>query len=180
MRLGVVFAGGQARRFGTDKALAVIDGEPMLARVLARLRPQVDALAVIGRRWPGCDMIEDRPPGGHGPLAALAGGLAHAAAQGYAELLTSGCDLPDLPLDLVDRLAPAPAVVAGQPLLGLWPAALGPALERYLHSTDRRAMRGWIAVIGAREIPFPGALANINEPADLTAYLTSADRRSSR
>jgi molybdopterin-guanine dinucleotide biosynthesis protein A len=159
-----------ARRFGGDKAAALVDGIALIERVAARLAAQCGTVVVVGRAWPGLSTIPDAPCPGLGPLGALAGALVHAGAHGYDEVLTSGCDLPDLPADLAEMLMPAPAVLAGQPLLGLWPAALGPELLAHLANVDDRSMRGWIAAAGARRVPFAGTVANINTPADLAAF----------
>lgn len=178
MKLGAVFAGGQARRFGADKALAELNGRPLLSHVIDRLKPQVDRLVVVGRNWPGCVMLHDRPEGGLGPLAALAAALAHASDQGGTDVLTSGCDLPDLPHDLAERLGAGPAVVAGQPLLGLWPAALLPTLDDHLRA-GHRSMRSWIEATPTREVAIGRPVTNINRPADLAAFRLSAGPRSS-
>jgi molybdopterin-guanine dinucleotide biosynthesis protein A len=175
MILGAIFAGGQARRFGSDKAQALFAGRALLDHVADRLRPQCDALVVVGRAWPGLVQVMDRPAPGLGPLAALAGALDHAMRGGYEAVLTSGCDLPDLPIDLRARLSPGPAVVIGQPLLGLWPAALADALLDHLRITDDRAMRGWIAASGARPVTIDGTIANINRVADLDALHVRRD-----
>ena len=171
MILGAIFGGGQARRFGTDKAAVKIGGVALLNHVANRLGPQCDRLVVVGRDWPGMDRIEDRPTCGLGPLGALAGALVHARAQGFATVLTSGCDLPDIPTDLCARLWPGPAIVAGQPLLGLWPADLAAPLLDYLAATDRRAMHGWVRTSGARTVEVDRSIANINTHEDLTTYL---------
>ena len=172
--LGAIFAGGASRRFGSDKAVALLEGRALLDHVADALRSQCDAMVVVGRDWPGLARIDDRPRPDLGPLGALAGALVHAAETGFDHVLTSGCDLPDLPPDLVARLAPAPAVVRGQPLLGLWPSKLATALLAYLDRTEDRSMRGWIAAAEAasRDV---GVIANINRPADLDAL--SAVRR---
>ena len=185
MILGAIFGGGQARRFGADKAAATIDGVALLDRVADRLRPQCDGLAVVGRDWPGLDRIEDCPAPGLGPLGALAGALAHARAGGFDAVLTSGCDLPDIPHDLRARLSPGPAVIAGQPLLGLWPAELADRLLAFLAASDRRAMQAWVDASGARRIDAGQAIANINTRDDLARYQAQdgaigAGRRSSR
>lgn len=175
MRLGAIFAGGQARRFGSDKAAAEIGGMALIDHVAARLRPQVDRLVVIGRTWPGLESVADIPSPGLGPLGALAGALAYAGQAGFGDVLTSGCDLPDLPPDLAERLAPGPAVVAGQPLLGLWPAALAGELHEHLQRDGDRAMRSWIAQARARRIALDRPLANINTREELAAYLAAGD-----
>lgn len=169
--LGAIFAGGAARRFGSDKAAAEIDGVAMIDRVAARLGAQCDVLVVVGREWRGLQSVPDAPQPGLGPLGALAGALEYARVAGHEAVLTSGCDLPDLPLDLAERLRPGPAVVQGQPLLGLWPAALAPALIAWLASGEDRAMRSWIANVGARHVPLPLEPSNINRIEDLERFI---------
>ena len=44
--VGVVLAGGRSRRMGTEKALILLGGRPLLAHVVERLGPQFDALVV--------------------------------------------------------------------------------------------------------------------------------------
>ncbi|GGE72944.1 molybdenum cofactor guanylyltransferase [Sphingomonas prati] len=174
--LGAIFAGGAGRRFGSDKALALLDGRPLLDHVAGALRGQCDAVVVIGRDWVGLDSVPDRPAPGLGPLGALAGALGYAADNGYDQVLTSGCDLPELPSDLLVRLLPGPAVVAGQPLLGLWAADLAAHAVAWLEATTDRSMRAWIAGTGARVVPFGDAIANINRVDDLEALVAVRGR----
>ncbi|HWL46408.1 MAG TPA: molybdenum cofactor guanylyltransferase [Sphingomonadaceae bacterium] len=169
--LGAIFAGGAARRFGGDKAEAAIDGRAMIEHVAERLGGQCDRVVLVGRWRPGFETVADAPAPGLGPLGALAGALCYAGANGHALVLTSGCDLPDLPRDLAARLAPASAVVLGQPLLGLWDAALAPALVRWLERGGDRAMRSWIAEAGARRVPLDQRPSNINTRDELAAFL---------
>ncbi len=169
--LAAIFAGGAARRFGSDKAAARIDGRAMIDHVAARLAPQCAALVVVGRAWPGLVSVADRPRAGLGPLGALAGALAFARGAGHDLVLTSGCDLPDLPVDLPALLSPAPAVVQGQPLLGLWRAGDADALVAWLDGGGDRAMRSWIAAIGARRVALATQPSNINTPDEMAAYL---------
>lgn len=162
--LGAVLAGGQSRRFGSDKALALLDGVSLLDHVLARLRPQVDGLIVVGRD--DAAGIPDRPSPGLGPLGGLCAALAYAQANGFDMVVTSGCDLPEVPLDLAARLAPGPAVARGQPLFGAWPANLGPDLDRHLATSGDRSLRAWVGSTGARSVDL-GTFRNINTPSDL-------------
>jgi molybdopterin-guanine dinucleotide biosynthesis protein A len=178
--LGVILAGGMARRFGSDKALAAIDGQPMLDHVAARLRPQCDALMVAGRDWPGLDRIDDRPQSGLGPLGGLAGALAFAGAHGFDAVLSAGCDLPGLPLDLRARLGAPNAILRGQPTIGLWDAALAGPLAAWLASAEERSIRAWAIAADARWAAADGEIANVNTPDDLAAFTRPAGPRSSR
>lgn len=164
--LGAILAGGASRRFGSDKAVALLDGKALIDHVIDRLTPQVVALVVIGRDHPRTVSLPDRPGPGLGPLGGLAAALAHAAREGFDAVLTSGCDLPGLPRDLAARLGDGPAVARGQPLLGLWPASLSAALDDHLAGSTDRSLRRWVAGCGAREVDV-GPIANINTVADL-------------
>ncbi|MFW6321677.1 MAG: molybdenum cofactor guanylyltransferase [Halohasta sp.] len=65
-RTGVVLAGGYSTRFGErDKALAVVDGTPMIARVVDRLAEVVDEIVISCR--------DDQRPGFRRVLSALDG-----------------------------------------------------------------------------------------------------------
>jgi len=173
MIAGAIFAGGMARRFGSDKAAAIIDGTAMIDHVAARLRQQCALVMVVGRSWPGLIAVEDRPRAGLGPLGALAGALTYARDAGFASVLTSGCDLPDLPVDLADRLGNGPAVIMGQPLLGLWPVDLADRLASWLETAEDRSMRAWIGHVGARRVSLAQEPVNINRPEDLAAWLAA-------
>lgn len=170
-RLGAILAGGQARRFGSDKALAPIGGRALIDHVGDALAPQVEALIVVGR-----DAVPDRPGPGLGPLGGLCAALAYARAHGFDAVLTAGCDVLPVPADLAARLAPGPAVIDGQPLFGLWPAALAPALDAHLAAGGDRSLRGWVAATGARRVPLDAPLFNLNTPADLALYCETEGR----
>lgn len=165
--LGAILAGGQSRRFGSDKLLARIDGRPLIDHVCAAIAPQVDAIVLCGGRWPGLTTIDDRPDAGLGPLGGLNAALHHAARQGFAAVLVVPIDVHPLPADLRTRLGTAPAVLAGQWAVGLWPAALSPALDAHL-ADGHRSMRSWIGASGARRVDDDAlGLRNINRPDDL-------------
>lgn len=100
----VVIAGGRSRRFGDrDKALADVEGTPMIRRVVDRLPPDVDELVVNCRREQRA-AIEDVLSGGplsprfavdavpdRGPMYGLRTALRVATGQ-YAVALS--CDVP--------------------------------------------------------------------------------------
>lgn len=169
--LGAIIAGGQARRFGADKAAALLGGRSLLDHVADALRPQVEALIVVGRDWPGLDAVADRPPGALGPLAGLNAALHHARIRRLDGVLSAGCDTLPVPTDLAARLVGArPAYLEGHFLLGWWPTSLASLIEMHLGEDNDRSLRGWIARCSARAIPPPAALYNLNTPADLATY----------
>ncbi|UZK68262.1 molybdenum cofactor guanylyltransferase [Sphingomonas sp. S1-29] len=161
--LGAVLAGGLSRRFGSDKAEALLDGERLIDRVVAALGSQVDAVILCGRA-PG---LPDRPAGGLGPLAGLNAALHHARTHGFDAVLSVPCDAPYLPSDLRAILGDGPAFIADQPVIGIWPAALADRLDAHLRGDDR-SLRCWGRATGASPRTAP-PIANINTPADLSA-----------
>lgn len=166
--LGAVLAGGRSTRFGSDKASALLDGRALLDHAVARLSPQVDAVVIVGRAHPALAFLPDRPAPGLGPLGGLCAALHHARNAGYRAVVSVGCDMPLLPADLVSTLAgDGPAMLAGCPLVGWWPANLAPMLDAHLAEGGNRAMRGWAERAGAREVRLGEPPANVNTPADL-------------
>lgn len=176
--LGAILAGGRASRFGSDKALALLDGRALIDRVADALRPQVDALVVIGRTHPGIASARDRPAPDLGPLGGLAGALHHAATHGHDRVLSVPCDAPDLPRDLSAMLAGGPAgqsrYLGDLPVVGLWHVAALDELDALLVGTGSRSIRAFADRIGAQAID--GArIANVNTLGDL-ARIAAAQR----
>ena len=167
MILGVVLAGGQSARFGSDKALAELAGHTLLARAVDQLSGWCEFVVVAGRETAPAPTLPDWPHAGMGPLGGIAAALHHAADQGYAAVLSIGVDAPDLPDNLLTLLAPAPAYLAAQPVVGLWPVSAQAAIEAILEGTGQHSMRALTAAIGARAVRLPIDPANINTPADL-------------
>lgn len=166
--LGTVLAGGQSSRFGSDKARATLDGRSLLDHAAARLASRVDVVLIAGRPHPTLAWTSDRPGPGLGPLGGLCGALAYAAAHGHRAVATVGCDMPLFDPELVSVLeGEGPAILADCPVVGFWPASLASELEAYLASGGDLAVRRWADRVGARRVPWPRALANVNTPADL-------------
>ncbi len=167
MILGAVLAGGQSSRFGSDKALAELGGRSLLARAIATLEAQCDAVVVVGREDAPAATIPDRPAGGMGPLGGIAAALHHAASHGYADVLTCGVDCAGLGADTLAELSPAPAYCADQPVIGLWPASAAAAVDALLASDAKHSMRAFAERIGARGVKLAAIPANINTREDL-------------
>jgi len=175
---GLVLAGGQGRRMqGADKGWVYWHGRPLIEHVLARLRPQVDALLIsANRNLPryralGYAVVEDD----HTRLGAYSGPLAgiYAGLQGVRTpwLAVVPCDAPALPLDLVGRLlaaaraaqAPAVAVCAQrrEPVFCLLPRSAAASLAAALQAGVRRPA-DFLAAAGAVEVCFDDAAAFLN------------------
>ena len=160
--LGAVLAGGRSSRFGSDKALAMLDGRTLLDHAAAALGPHCDAVVVVGRGaiadWPRADM---------GPLGGIAGALIHAGERGFEQLLTAPVDCVRLPDDLRALLEPAPAFLETQPVVGLWPIGSISDLRAILEDRSDLAVRAYARRIGARAVASDFVPPNVNSAADL-------------
>lgn len=94
---GVVLAGGASRRMGRDKAALLLDGAPMLARVVGRLRAALPDVIVVGpperaALVPDTRIVPDAWPG-RGPIGGIATAL-RVVATPY--IFVTACDMPFL------------------------------------------------------------------------------------
>ena len=173
--LGVVLAGGASRRMGgTDKVLADLGGETLLARAVARLGPQVDRVVANGPAHLGghcaVEVLPDTVDGRVGPLAGV---LAALDASDAAAVVTVAVDTPFFPLDLAARLGGERLAIARsggrlQPVFAFWPRAARDRLAAFLEAGDRKIMM-LAEELGYRAVDFEDAEAffNVNEPDDL-------------
>lgn len=190
---GVLLAGGLSRRMGGgDKSLRPLGGETILARVIARARPQVEALVLNANGDParfatfGLPVVPDSLSGFAGPLAGILAGLdwAATAAPQCSHVASFATDAPFLPSDLVDRLTAALADGSAElaraasggrphPVFGLWPVATRNALRHALRDEAIRKVDVWTARYRVATVDWPSAphdpFFNTNEPADLAA-----------
>lgn len=168
--LGAILAGGQSRRFGSDKAVALYQGKPLLDHAADCLRPHAAALAVVGRDWTGLIRVDDYPEPGLGPLGGLCGALHYASANGFDAVLSTSCDVLGLTGAMAAALNPAPAILAEQPTIGLWSVSLATDLEGWLAGGGRSIYR-FADHARIRQVEVSPALVNINSPDDLAAIL---------
>lgn len=199
---GVILAGGKARRMGGgDKALLDVLGKPLLAHVVERLGPQVEALALNANGEParfarfGLPVIADTVPGFVGPLGGILAGMRWAAAEGYTHIASAAGDTPFFPRDLVaclrdglsDREPIAMAAtmdpkrgLSEHPTFGLWPVSLADDLEEALTVGDLRKVIVWTARHGFARVVFDDSsypFFNINTPDDLVEAARIAESR---
>lgn len=187
---GIVLAGGKGRRMSTDgtgvnKALTPFNGQPMVAHVIERLRPQVGQLLLNVNQDEALfkqfdlPLISDAVGGFAGPLAGLHAGLTAATTDW---VITAPCDSPFVPTDLVARLALAAseqhcqlAVVStngrSQPVFTLVQRALTENLAAFLAGGGRK-IDAWYAPLSVAVVPFENdnAFRNINTPDDLARF----------
>ena len=174
MILGAILAGGRSRRFGSDKARALLDGRALIDHVASALAPHVDRVIVCGGAHAGLPTVPDRPEPDLGPLGGINAALRYAEEHGFARVITLPCDTPVLDAGLIALLAARgdAAIVGECPVVGVWPSRLAPDLDRFLADSGDRSVRAWARAADAISLsvsPPP----NINSPADL-AHL--ADR----
>ncbi|MFD1599989.1 molybdenum cofactor guanylyltransferase [Halobellus rarus] len=196
MRAVLVLAGGRSTRFGDrDKAVADLDGTPMIRRVVDRLAPVVDEV-VVNCRDDQVDAVADafsdasfdptfaidRDPDA-GPMAGIARGLEVVTAE-YTVVVA--CDMPFVDPDVVEflfeRAAGADAAV---PRPDEWyqttqavyrTEAMAAACRRALDRGDDRIVAPLSdleeVVVDADEIESVGSLdtfENVNTPEEFEA-----------
>jgi molybdopterin-guanine dinucleotide biosynthesis protein A len=173
--LGAVLAGGAARRFGSDKALAPAFGKPLIAHAIGALEQVASQVVVCGRAYAGRTCLADRPEPGQGPLGGLNAALHHARARGFEWVLSIPCDTPSLARDLLQALVAGgrSQVAATCPVIGLWPSGAADQLDAWLTVPGNRSMRGWAEAIGAAPVHRDATIANINTAQDLAAWVSS-------
>ena len=189
--IGVLLAGGRSERMGGgDKTLKVLGGEPMLARIIARARPQVGELIVNANGDParfasfGLPVVADVVEGFAGPLAGILSALEWAARnRPQAEWIASfATDAPFFPADLVARLAAAVACEGAElacarsqnrthPVFGLWRVALRHPLRRAMSEENVRKIDLWTARYRVAHVDFAAQpfdpFFNVNRPENL-------------
>ena len=192
--LGVILAGGLARRMGGgDKSLLSLGAScRVLDHVIARLGTQVDRMVLNANGDParfdefGLPVVSDSLDGFLGPLAGVLAGLDYAAEHGFDHIVSVAADTPFFPTDLVLALETAskhvdvPIALAAtkieggktvrHPTFGLWPVALREDLRSALQDGLRKVVL-WTDQHGAETHVFDSGeidpFFNINTPEDL-------------
>ena len=192
--LGVILAGGLARRMGGgDKSLLSLGASSrVLDQVIARLGAQVDQMVLNANGDParfdefGLPVVADSLDGFLGPLAGVLAGLDYAADHGFDHIVSVAADTPFFPTDLVSALETAskhmdvPIALAAtkieggktlrHPTFGLWPVALREDLRSALQDGLRKVVL-WTDQHGAETHVFGSGeidpFFNINTPEDL-------------
>lgn len=172
---GVVLAGGKSSRFGSNKALAILNEQSLLERALNGLKPFCHTLLISGN-YPeykeyACEQVYDIFTG-LGPL----GGIYSALKQAETSyILFSTCDMPFITEPLLKRLTanepPADITVWKQKdgSLQLFPALYArsvlPLIEQHIHS-HRLSIRSLLPEVNTCTLPInddeEDAFLNVN------------------
>lgn len=187
---GLVLAGGQSVRMGSDKAALLIDGRTLLARSVALLEPLTMAVHVAIRPGQASDALRGQfsllvdEASVPGPAGALLAAWQH---DPVAAWLVLACDMPALGHAALEALVahrdPERGATAWQspddglpePLCAIWE----PVTLARLAAVARQAGNGPVsprAVLAAADPLLlnparPLALRSVNTPADLRRYL---------
>jgi molybdopterin-guanine dinucleotide biosynthesis protein A len=163
--LGVILAGGLARRMGGgDKTMRAIAGRPILDHVIERLAPQCASLILNANGDParfdawGLPVVPDDVPDFAGPLAGVLAALDWTALHHPAIewVVSVAADCPFLPRDLVARMQAERAAMQAElavaasgdqshPVVGLWKVSLREALRHALVVEECRKIDRWTA-----------------------------------
>jgi molybdopterin-guanine dinucleotide biosynthesis protein A len=177
---GLILAGGRgARMGGADKGWVQVDGRPLVVSVVDRFAPQVGHLLISANRnlerYAALGtVVEDDVADANGerfagPLIGVLSGLRRARTDWVAIV---PCDAPNLPSDLVQRLASATldtgaiaacARVCGQlqPMFAVVKTNTVDQLASAI-STGERAMHRWLESLDAVAVKFDDAQAFVN------------------
>lgn len=174
-----ILAGGQSRRFGSDKARATLDGKPLILHVADGLRlfaSSITAVAQVPEKYSdlGLRTIADLQPA-LGPVGGLLTALADCAAPW---LLLTSCDLVGVARSSIQALLTADRRTAQviafksglwQPMPALYHRSLSPLVSQVI-SSDRRSMQ--LLLDSAVVLPLPHAAASadargVNTPGEL-------------
>lgn len=192
---GLILAGGLSSRMGVDKALLLIDGKPLIYRLVEQLTGLVQHVFIsvgsskreaiyreyLGELGGNVSFVTDRYPE-CGPLSGLHAGLSMIA-EGYVFILA--CDMPRLSEGLLSQLmahADGEADVihaAGQPFHALYHARVALQIEGALKAQNYRLiglLRSLRTVEVTPQVELTTSIfTNLNTPEEYNRYIAELD-----
>jgi molybdenum cofactor guanylyltransferase len=165
---GVLLVGGASKRFGSPKALAVVDGETLAERAWNLLGAVCDERIAVGKNEYDLpfDVLDDGTEA-RAPIVGVVAGL-RAATHDIAVVVP--VDMPRLTAAALHALADACREVAAPPtgpLPGAYARRVLPVLERAI-ADGRLALRDAIAGLDVATVDLDAALLlNVNTPDDV-------------
>jgi molybdopterin-guanine dinucleotide biosynthesis protein A len=167
---GVLLVGGASTRFGSPKALAVLDGETLAERAWRVLGETCEERIAVGKTADGLELPFPLLDDGTEVRAALAGIVAGLRAAGHDVTVVLPVDVPCITPAALHRLADAcrdAAVTEAGPLPSAYRKTALPALERGL-AEGRLRLRDLLGELDTAVVELdPALLVNVNTADDL-------------
>ena len=178
---GVILAGGESKRMGTNKSLIELHNKPLIEHVYDRLIEQVSDVSINTNQpikiFPKNIQFQDRILNNPGPLAGIQAGLFYAK-QNWVQFCPDDC--PFLPINLVEKLSfcikdKGPTIILPslfdrlEPVFMLCHRSLLKNLDKFISSGERK-MELWIKENNYKAVNFsdPKAFVNINTHSELS------------
>jgi molybdopterin-guanine dinucleotide biosynthesis protein A len=170
---GCLLVGGESKRFGSPKALAVLDGETLAERAHRALTQAFETVIVVGKEGDALPLPFPVRDDGSDERAAIVGVAASIRLAGADICVVLPTDMPFVTPGLLRSLAQAvedvdAAVVPTGPLPGAYRRSSLALLESRIAAGELALYRALedleVRVVEAD----PALLRNVNEPGDLT------------
>ena len=186
---GVILAGGRSSRFGSNKALALLHGKPLIQHVADTVTSVFNDCLLVTNTPEHYDflnmpMIRDRYQD-MGPLAGIHAALRH---TGKTWIFVVGCDMPAVTPDLIgflcgfvhadyDAVIPWPTTGA-EPLCGLYQKSSLAPISQFLKK-GKSQVKEMLGILKIRKIneqellqvtDGPRAFSNVNRAQDLEKF----------
>ena len=189
--IGVLLAGGEARRMGFDKRTLQLGGATLVERGVAALREVFPIVAVSLRAGAdpglvpsGCEIVHDEVPGS--PLTGIVSALAHY----HVPIFVLAADMPFAEraaikevVEAFDDVDVALPVVDGhvEPLHAVYGPGCLPPIRRLLAAGNHR-IPDLYSQVRVAEVPFASSALffSVNTPTDLEDARRRLDRRAGR
>ena len=160
---GILLVGGGSTRFGSPKALAVLDGETLAARAWRVLGEACDEVIAIGQESDALALPFPVLDDGASERAPIYGVIAGLAAATYDVVVVLPVDCPLMSVAAIKALGAAVAVPQTGPLPGAYSKSMLPELEA-------RVARGALSLRGVNPTVLEvdeALLVDVDAPDDL-------------
>lgn len=169
---GVLLLGGESRRFGSPKALALFGDEMLAERAYRALGEAFETVMAVGKAADALPLPFPVLDDGSETRAAMVGVVAGLRIAETDLCMFLPTDMPEVtPAVLTDLVAAATGVDVAVPQTGPLPGAYRrtamPVLERHI-AAGELALHRALRELDVRTVQVdPELLVNVNEPADL-------------
>lgn len=205
--IAYLLAGGKSSRFGSDKARAIVEAQPLINLLATQIAPCADEVIVVADQPNkyqdlGCTNLVDVYPS-IGPMGGLITALEHHRSDNKNSqrwLLLTSCDLLRFELDWINawqqalsrsftelgrEIGPTPlAVIFFDDHLHPFPALYHPDIEpevRRAISSQQHSIVKLLGMLGERvlkvKLPTSAPIRSANTPEELQSHLSAIQNR---